>query len=411
MTTPAMTTPAMTTPAPAKRLSGRLVLAAVLLLGLTTGCGAGDLSTNVRPASVSSDERELAVLFDDALNLSVGAPVKVAGVTVGRVTQVGIQDYRARVDLAFEDDTALPEDSRFRLRYTTALGEMYVEVTPGEAERTLADGALVDGPNATTAVTVEDTLASTSLLVNGGGLGQLQTVVDELGTALDGRVGATKSLLHETDAFFEEALRSTKEIDRVLISLADAAEVLDRREDTVNAALEDLRPAAQTLADNTDDLVRLLRRADRMSVTADRLVRRTRDDLLSVVDQLAPVLEEVLSIQDVLVPGLDKLVEFGKRVDHGSPGDYLNLKFLLHLDDLNSTDPNGPGPGEVPDLPEVPGLPELPPLLPGLPNLPLPELPGLPGLTADGPTTQGGVLLEELGLGSLLGSRNTGGAR
>lgn len=386
----------------AGRLRTRLRAGAVVLLtaGLMTGCGLGDLVTNVRPSAVGYDDLRLSGVFDDALNLSVGAPVKVGGVTVGRVTSVGLEDFQARVDMALEEGTELPQDSSFRLRYTTALGELYVEATPGKADKVLGDGAVVDAPATSTAVTVEDTLASTSLLINGGGLGQLQTVVEELNTALDGRVGATKSLLNETDRFFREALRSTREIDRVLVSLADAAEILDKREATVNAALRDLRPAAQTLADNTDDLVRLLTRADRMSVTADRLVRRTRDDLLSVVDQLAPVLEELLEIQDKIVPGLDTLVDFGNNMDRATPTDYLNLQFLLQLDDLDSVDPDNPGGPAVPDLP----LPDLP-LLPGLPALPLPDLP-LP--VQNQQPGSGPTLLGSLGLGSI---SPTGGAR
>lgn len=358
-----------------------LATVAALVLGVVlAGCS---LTEPLRPAAAGDDQWQLSAVFEDALNLPQGAPVKVGGVPVGKVVDIAPDDYRAKVTMAIDDDTTLRDGTRFRLRYTTALGELYVEVTPAEDGAALADGDVVEGRDVFTAPTVEDTLASASLLVNGGSLGQVQTIVTELNNALDGRVDSARGLLTETDRFLVEALDSTREIDRVLRSLSDASRLLDRRERTVNRALSDLRPAAKVLTDNTDDLARLLRASDRMAVVTDRLVRRTRDDLTTIVRELGPVLDELLAVEEQVIAGLDATNEFAVDVDRDAPTDYLNLYFLLHLDEALATIPDPPGPGEPPDVPGPPDLPlpELPE--PGFPEPPdggpgLPELPQLP---------------------------------
>lgn len=326
---------------------GAAVAAGVLLAaGALGACGAApDVVVQTSP---HDDQWQVTAVFDDALNLPQGAKVKVSGVTVGSVIAITADDYRARVDMAIDDDTELLDGSRFRLRYTTALGELYVEVTPAATGAALADGDVVADPDASTAPTVEDALASASLLVNGGGLSQVQTIVDELNTALDGRVDATRGFLGQTDRFLAAALRSTQEIDRSLDALAGASRTLDEREATINAALRDLRPAAKTLTDNTDGLVRLLRTTDGLAVTADSLVRRTRADFTTIVLELGPVLDKVLSIKDQLVPGLDAISDFALKADDASPTYYLNL--MAKLNAASALD--GP-PG--PQLPDVPG--------------------------------------------------------
>lgn len=316
-----------------RKLRGRGVRRAAALVLAVSVVGAGcSVADPLRPTVVSAGQYTLGATFTDALNLPSGATVKLGGVAIGRVVDIAPDDYRARITMAIDEDVEIPEGSTFRLRYTTALGEVYVEVTPAEDSTTMmADGDVVPAEGALVAPTVEDGLASASLLVNGGNLGQIQTIVSELNTALDGRVGATRGLLEQTDIFLAEALASTQEIDRVLDALASASVTLDEREETINRALTELRPAARTLTENTDELARLLESADGLAVTADSLVRRTREDLTTIVDQLGPVLDTVLAAESDLLPALDDLATFAATLDDRVPNDYLNLYFKLRV--------------------------------------------------------------------------------
>lgn len=351
------------------RLLTRLT-AVLAALALLAGCG-----TDMDPTAGSSGRTVVAV-FDDALNLPKGAPVKAGGVPIGKVERITAKDYRARVVLRLDEGERLARGTTFRLRYTTALGELYVEATPPKRGPALADGEVVGPPEASTAPTVEDTLAQASLLVNGGNLKQAATIVDELNLALDGREGAVRGVLRGTDRLMVELIRSQREIDDILAALDGAARTLADRQDAVNRALREFRPAARVLRRNTDDLVRFLNSTDRLAVTADGLVRRTREDLLEVVRKLGPVLDTVLANRRTVLNALDVLIRFSGRINTAVPTDYLNLYLRLRVDTL-LTDPSLP-------IPQLPGVP-----LPGggLPSLPeVPQLPEIPGVT--GPTEQ-----------------------
>lgn len=89
----------------------------------------------------------VVVDFPTSADLKVGAPVKVTGVTVGKVTRVELWGGRpdparnnrpvgVRVTLAIDADAAgmLRHDALFRLTTLGILGEKYVEVSPGSPE-------------------------------------------------------------------------------------------------------------------------------------------------------------------------------------------------------------------------------------------------------------------------------------
>lgn len=378
------------------RVRIRSALVAGLLVATTfSACNPMGSFDSVRPAAVAADQWRMSAMFDDALNLPLGAPVKLGGVVVGKVVAIDPESYKAKVSMAIDDEVELPSDSQFRLRYTTGLGEVFVEVSPGRRQP-LREGASVDTTVTSAAPTVEDSLASASMLVNGGSLGQIQTIVHELNTVLTGRVDATKGMLNETDRFLGQVLQSTKQVDRVLTSLRGASTTLNKREQTINRALREIRPAARALDESTADLAKLLRRTDRMAVTADRLVKRTRDDLTLVMNQLGPVLEELVAIAGRLIPGLDIVSAFARRMDAASPTDYLNLKFRLKVDNPSLNDDQG-------DLLDGVDLP-LGDLLDPLKNpwLPTDKLPRPPSTGGGGLPGLGGLTS---GLGALTGSK------
>jgi phospholipid/cholesterol/gamma-HCH transport system substrate-binding protein len=355
--------------------------AGVALLASGYGLDASDLA---RANNNRGDGYIVKVRVSDALNLPDGSPVRIGGVSIGRVKDVEAKDYRAIVSLRINNETTLREGTTVRLRYTTALGEMYVQVYPSATGEKLTDGAELPDSDAETAPSVEDALASASLLINGGGLGQIETIIEEINTALEGRVGTTHSLLRKTNIFLSTALASTREIDRILNALAASSTTLNGREATINAALKEIRPAAKTLTDNTNELVTLLQRSGKLGRTAKRIVGATRADLTGVVRELGPVLDEVLQNKDAILGALDRLTVASDTLDRVLPNTYL--MFYLKIKAI---------PGQVqilggPTIPlpagDGPGGGGLP-----IPDLPLPQIPGLPLLPLGGflPTQTG----------------------
>jgi phospholipid/cholesterol/gamma-HCH transport system substrate-binding protein len=305
---------------------------ALLLLVLACGCSTTLADVPLPGTGVQGDTVRIQTDFDEALNLATGATVKVNGVDSGRVEKVEARDFHARATLVVQTSAQLREGATVRLRYTTPLGELFVDVTNPPTGKVLASGALLTTKDTTTAPTVEDALSQASLLVNGGGLGQLETVTKELNAALGGREDTFRDLLLQTSEFLTQANGTTADVDRALRGLSDVSAELQRRQDVIDAALRDIRPAARVLRQDTPDLTALLREVERFARSADHLVGRTRNQLLSTIREVEPVLAEIARNKDRYAESLDALVQLSHSLDSVVPGDYLSTALDLHID-------------------------------------------------------------------------------
>ena len=314
------------------------VLAGVLALASVAGCGPGLADLPLPGSGVRGDTVEVKVVFDEALNLARGAPVRVNGVTSGKVRSVTTRDFKAVAVLDVRTSARMRDTATARLRYTTPLGELFVEVTNPDRGALLRDGAELPVDHSSTAPTVEDALAAASLLVNGGGLTQLQTVTEELNAAIGGREGTVRALMQRADTFLGQANAATADIDRALTALATVSRVLRANRSTIRAAMTDLRPAARVLRRNTPGLTRLLAKLTEFSATADDVVGATREQVLQMLRQVSPVLDEFLANRDTLRPSLEALVSLNRDINAAIPGDYANMKLEMQMDKV--TPPN-----------------------------------------------------------------------
>jgi phospholipid/cholesterol/gamma-HCH transport system substrate-binding protein len=179
---------------------------------------------------------------------------------------------------------------------------------------------------------VEDALASASLLINGGGLSQLGTITTESNKALGGHEGQVRDLLERSGALLAEVNASSADIDRTLRALAGVSVMLDRRRDTVRRALVDVRPAAQVLRANLGRITALLTTLERFAGNANEVVDQTRDQVLTIVREAVPLLQELSSVRSVLPATLDAINRLAAMLDNLLPNDYLNLGTHLYLD-------------------------------------------------------------------------------
>lgn len=84
---------------------------------------------------------ELMATFDDIGGLTDRAPVSIAGVTVGSVKRIELDEYmRARVVMDLDADLLLPVDSSVAIRTAGVLGDQFLAVEPGAEEEVLEAG-------------------------------------------------------------------------------------------------------------------------------------------------------------------------------------------------------------------------------------------------------------------------------
>ncbi|RHW24460.1 MCE family protein [Nocardioides immobilis] len=308
--------------------------AGVLLAG--SGCSTTMRDLPIPGTGVSGDTIEIKAEFDEALNLAEGAPVKVNGVDSGKVTSITIDDYTAIVTMDVRTDAKLHDGATARLRYTTPLGELFVDVTNPPEGKEIGDGATLTLKETETAPTVEDALTQASLLINGGGLDQLQTITEELNTALGGNEDDIRLLLNQAATFLTQANATTSSIDVVLTSLDSLSGTLSDREETINRAMQEIRPAAAVLRRATPELTGLLNAVERFSSAANNTVNATRQQLFALLAETEPVLAELASNRGRFKEMLRSLGTAADALRSVVPGDYGSIALDLHLDGIQT---------------------------------------------------------------------------
>ena len=95
----------------------------------------------------SGDYYTISARFDNIGGLSVRAPVRMAGVRIGRVTHIYVDrdEYSAIVEMAIDQGyDNLPVDSSASILTSGLLGAQYVGITPGGDDLFLTDGARLE---------------------------------------------------------------------------------------------------------------------------------------------------------------------------------------------------------------------------------------------------------------------------
>jgi phospholipid/cholesterol/gamma-HCH transport system substrate-binding protein len=120
------------------RVSTEVVVGFFLLLGLLA---LGYLAIKLgRMEVIGNRGYTVHATFPNVGGLRTGTPVEIAGVEVGWVERIGLKNYQARVDFRIKQEIQLPEDSIASIRTKGLVGEQFVRISPGGAEKNIPPG-------------------------------------------------------------------------------------------------------------------------------------------------------------------------------------------------------------------------------------------------------------------------------
>jgi phospholipid/cholesterol/gamma-HCH transport system substrate-binding protein len=119
-----------------------VILGLAALLFLTTQLP----SSGLRLSFGKAPGYEVTAEFDNIGDLKVGAPVRMAGVTIGKVTAIGFdnQSYRADVHLRINPQfSQIPVDSYASIDTEGLLGSQFISISPGGLSQYLKNGSQI----------------------------------------------------------------------------------------------------------------------------------------------------------------------------------------------------------------------------------------------------------------------------
>ena len=81
--------------------------------------------------------------FSSVAGLQAGTDVEIAGVPVGKVDSISIQEYQAVVRMRIQKGIGLPEDTIASVKTRGLIGDVYISLSPGASDRMIPPGGRI----------------------------------------------------------------------------------------------------------------------------------------------------------------------------------------------------------------------------------------------------------------------------
>jgi phospholipid/cholesterol/gamma-HCH transport system substrate-binding protein len=122
-----------------------------ILVGLFVALGALALlflalkAANLTSFTGTGQTYTVQARFDNIGGLKARAPVRSAGVNVGRITGISLDrvTFQGVVSMELNSDVAFPRDSSAKILTSGLLGDQYIGLEPGGSEQNLAAGDVI----------------------------------------------------------------------------------------------------------------------------------------------------------------------------------------------------------------------------------------------------------------------------
>ena len=236
---------------------------------------------------------QINAFFDSTAGLESKALVRYAGVRVGVVENIALEDGRAKVTLKLEPDVRIHRDAVFEVGSLGLMGEKYVNIRGGNADAPwLENGGSVQG-NAPTSI---DQLVTA---INSIG-GDIKVITSSLrdATGADQEKNKIKDIVDNIDRL-TSVLANTAEsnqqdfttiIQNFRVISGDLKAIINSNQSDINSTISDLKTVVASLAETVPDISSNLK-----EITADLriLVKSNQNNLDDTITNLAAASEKL----------------------------------------------------------------------------------------------------------------------
>ena len=316
-------------------------IALILVVATTAvaGCSWRGLNSLPMPGTQGGGpgSYQVEAQLPDITNIQPNSRVRVNDVTVGTVTKIELQGWHALVSMRLNGDVDLPENATAKVGQTSLLGTLHVELAPptdAAPKGRLHDGSLIPLSSGGAYPTAEETLSVASMLLNGGGLGQIQDITKAFSTAFAGRENDLRSVIGQLDEFIghldaqkQDIIAASDAVNRLTGQFAEQKPVVDK-------ALRTIPDALSVLRDQRDNLAEALNRLGQFSALAADSVDHSKEALVAELKDLAPVLDALANAGPALTRSLSVLTTFPwpkENITKTFRGDAMNITMIVDM--------------------------------------------------------------------------------
>ncbi len=235
-------------------------------------------------------------VFDNVAGLDVKAPVKMAGVAIGSVETIGLDDSRARIGMRIKTGVRINKGAVAAMKTESLLGERYVELIQGDQNVVMSEGDVIEK-----SVSVAD--------------------IDSLITRIDSVAQDIKSI----SGFFSETLgapETKKSINEIIVNMrnltASLSNIAERDSSAIEKVITDMNElitvVREMAVENRMPLRNAIANLEGISSDINEIAKDNKAPLKSTVANLHQVSEDLKERAPRILERVDNLVD---RIEKG----------------------------------------------------------------------------------------------
>lgn len=244
-------------------------------------------------------------VFADASGVQTGDLVRLAGVPVGAVTGVTVEDGSAVVAVEVDRSVALPTDTVLAVSWRDLTGARQLDLLPGEADTTLAPGDVIERTRPAVDLSqLTNRLGPLARALDPEQLNQLLTSVDAI---LAEDVDTVTQLTADTSALLQAVASRRDRIDGMITDYGTVAATLAEREQQMRRIVDDLVKVAEAFGGSEQVLGPAIDDASGLLASLDDFLDANAERSGQLVEELSILTETATGRIDELESGLRRL--------------------------------------------------------------------------------------------------------
>ncbi|WP_372517052.1 virulence factor Mce family protein, partial [Mycobacterium montefiorense] len=303
-----------------------------------SSCGWRGISNVAIPGGPGSGSGAYTVYVQvpDTLAINGNSKVMVADVFVGSIKAINLKNWVATLTLGIKGGVKLPKNAIARIGQTSLLGSQHVQLSapPNPSPELLRDGDTIPLKNSSSYPTTEQTLASLSLILRGGGIPNLEVLQNEVYNIFNGRGEQIRSFLGKLDTFTTQLNQQRDDITHAIDSTNRLLVYVGGRSDVLDRVLTDIPPLIKHFADTKNLLINAVDAVGRLSGSADQYLSEARAPLHTDLQALQCPLKEIGRSSPYLIGALKLILTQPFDIDTVPKmfrGDYVNISLTLDV--------------------------------------------------------------------------------
>jgi len=325
----------------AMKTVGRRGWQALVLLAATltlTSCGGWRGIANVPlPGGPGSGAGAYTVYVQvpDTLALNGNSRVLVADVFVGAVERIELKNWVATLKLKLNKDVHLPRNATAKIGQTSLLGSQHIELaSPKDPVGELRNGDTIALNNSSSYPTIERTLAGVALLLQRGGLSDLDTITTEFAALSNGRADQIHAFLTKLDTFVGNLNDQREDITRAIDSTNRLMSYFGAHNDAIEKVLTDFPPLFKYFNTQQAVFINAIEALGKMGESVNQQIAPARSDLHQVLTSFQCPARELRKASPYLPDSLKFIITAPYHVDGAFKavrGDFINTSLVVDL--------------------------------------------------------------------------------